>query len=115
MLTSAVVKIARVMRLPVGLELYRGLGGTLELPKSFFEADENGCEPLCDNQSDYDYDYDYDNEDSQQRAFFRSGGFARGERGAILGEGDIDIGRQKDVDCECVASLSIYQTAMLGT
>ena len=49
MLTSAVVKIARVMRLPVGLELYRGLGGTLELPESFFEADENGCDKRRDN------------------------------------------------------------------
>ena len=48
-LTSAVVKIARVMRLPVGLELYRGLGGTLELPKSFSEVDENGCDKRRDN------------------------------------------------------------------
>ena len=50
MLTSAVVKIARVMRLPVGLELYRGLGGTLELPKSFSEADENGRDKRRDDK-----------------------------------------------------------------
>ena len=55
MLTSAVVKIARVMRLPVGLELYRGLGGTLELPKSFSEVDENGCDKRRDNKHQNDY------------------------------------------------------------
>ena len=43
MLTSAVVKIARAMRLPAGLELYRGLGGYVDLPESFFKADDNGC------------------------------------------------------------------------
>ena len=55
MLTSAVVKIARVMRLPVGLELYRGLGGTLELPKSFSEVDENGCDKPHDHKYHNDY------------------------------------------------------------
>ena len=42
-LVSAVVKIARVMRLPTGLELYRGLGGLAELPESFLRADRHGC------------------------------------------------------------------------
>jgi hypothetical protein len=42
-LQSAVMKISRVMRLPPGLELYRGLGGLAELPDSFYEADEHGC------------------------------------------------------------------------
>jgi hypothetical protein len=42
-LASAVVKIARVTRLPLGLELYRGLGGLAELPDSFFRVDANGC------------------------------------------------------------------------
>jgi hypothetical protein len=37
-LVSAVVKIARAMRLPAGLELYRGLGGLMELPDSFFKV-----------------------------------------------------------------------------
>ena len=69
MLTSAVVKIARVMRLPVGLELYRGLGGTLELPESFFEADENGCDKRRDNWSDNANDNDNDNINSYLRAF----------------------------------------------
>ena len=42
-LQSATMKISRVMRLPSGLELYRGLGGLTELPDSFYEADEHGC------------------------------------------------------------------------
>ncbi len=42
-LVSAVVKIARVMKLPSGLELFRGLGGLMALPDSFFRADSNGC------------------------------------------------------------------------
>jgi hypothetical protein len=41
-LVSAVVKIARVMRLPPGLELFRGLGGLMDLPDSFRRADANG-------------------------------------------------------------------------
>jgi hypothetical protein len=31
------------MHIPAGMLLYRGLGGTLELPDSFTIADENGC------------------------------------------------------------------------
>jgi hypothetical protein len=42
-LVSAVVKIARVTKLPPDLELYRGLGGLADLPASFFKADDNGC------------------------------------------------------------------------
>ena len=37
------VKIARVMKLPPGLELFRGLGGLMALPDSFFRADAHGC------------------------------------------------------------------------
>ena len=37
-LVSAVVKIARVMKLPSGLELFRGLGGLMELPDSFYQV-----------------------------------------------------------------------------
>ena len=33
----------RVVRLPAGLALYRGLGGSMALPESFYTADENGC------------------------------------------------------------------------
>ena len=42
-LVSAVIKIARVMPIPPGLELYRGLGGLAELPESFWKADGFGC------------------------------------------------------------------------
>jgi hypothetical protein len=42
-LVSAVQKLSRVMHIPPGTLLYRGLGGTLELPDSFTNADENGC------------------------------------------------------------------------
>jgi len=42
-LASAVAKIARVTKLPPGLELYRGLGGLMDLPEGFWKADENGC------------------------------------------------------------------------
>jgi hypothetical protein len=41
-LKSAVIKISRVMRLPPGLELFRGLGGLAELPDSFDQPDEHG-------------------------------------------------------------------------
>ena len=42
-LVSAVLKLMRVVRLPAGLALYRGLGGEMALPASFDNADENGC------------------------------------------------------------------------
>mmetsp|Transcript_39865 Transcript_39865/g.106431 ORF Transcript_39865/g.106431 Transcript_39865/m.106431 type:complete len:105 (-) Transcript_39865:13-327(-) len=42
-LVSAVRKIARVMKLPPGLKLYRGLGGAVKFPKSFYKADQHGC------------------------------------------------------------------------
>ena len=40
---SAVVKLMRVVRLPAGMPLYRGLGGAVALPESFCQADGNGC------------------------------------------------------------------------
>jgi hypothetical protein len=42
-LVSAVQKLSRVTHMPPGTVLYRGLGGTLELPDSFSNVDENGC------------------------------------------------------------------------
>ena len=42
-LASAVQKVSRVMKLPENLTLYRGLGGTSDLPDSFFKLDEHGC------------------------------------------------------------------------
>ena len=41
-LVSAVAKITRSMRLPPGLELFRGLGGRMDLPDCFRRADANG-------------------------------------------------------------------------
>ena len=41
-LISAVQKVARVMKLPEGLKLYRGMGGLMDLPPEFFRADEQG-------------------------------------------------------------------------
>jgi hypothetical protein len=41
-LVSAVLKLSRAMKLPEGLRLYRGLGGTMDLPEAFFHADECG-------------------------------------------------------------------------
>ena len=41
-LVSAVLKLMRVVRIPPGLRLYRGLGGRLALPASFGAADGNG-------------------------------------------------------------------------
>ena len=41
-LVSAVAKITRSMRLPPGQELYRGLGGRMDLPDCFRRADTNG-------------------------------------------------------------------------
>jgi hypothetical protein len=42
-LVSAVQKLSRCMYVAPGMLLYRGLGGTLELPDSFTIADKNGC------------------------------------------------------------------------
>ena len=41
-LVSAVQKIARAIKLPEGLRLFRGLGGLMDLPKEFFAADAQG-------------------------------------------------------------------------
>jgi hypothetical protein len=41
-LVSAVQKIARAIKLPEGLRLFRGLGGLVDLPREFFTADRQG-------------------------------------------------------------------------
>jgi hypothetical protein len=38
-----VQKIARVMPIPPGLPLFRGLGGNVSMPRSFYKTDENLC------------------------------------------------------------------------
>ncbi len=47
-LVSAVVKISRVVKLPPGTPLYRGLGGITDLPRSFSEVDRQGCSGFLD-------------------------------------------------------------------
>jgi hypothetical protein len=47
-LVSAVQKVARVMKLPEGLRLYRGMGGLMDLPDQFFRADEHGCKGFAE-------------------------------------------------------------------
>lgn len=42
-LVSAVTKLSRVSVIPAGLELYRGLGGLMDLPPHFHSVDERGC------------------------------------------------------------------------
>jgi hypothetical protein len=42
-LVSAVQKLSRSVKIPDGTLLYRGLGGTLDLPQRFRRADERGC------------------------------------------------------------------------
>ena len=47
-LASAVIKLSRHVRIPEGRRLYRGLGGNLELPDSFFKADDLGRSGFCE-------------------------------------------------------------------
>jgi hypothetical protein len=46
-LVSAVQKVARVMTVPPGLKLYRGLGGK-DFPESFSRRDSHGCKGYSD-------------------------------------------------------------------
>jgi hypothetical protein len=42
-LVSAVQKLSRFTRIPLGTFLYRGLGGKMDLPDVFFQIDAQGC------------------------------------------------------------------------
>jgi WD40 repeat protein len=42
-LVSAVQKLSRFTRIPLGTLLYRGLGGRVDLPDIFFQIDDKGC------------------------------------------------------------------------
>jgi hypothetical protein len=44
-LVSAIQKLSRCMNIPSGMLLYRGLGGTLELPDSFTRAEAHCVTP----------------------------------------------------------------------
>ena len=47
-LVSAVQKISREMNIADGLKLYRGLGGTMQLPTSFYQADKRGSKGFAE-------------------------------------------------------------------
>jgi hypothetical protein len=42
-LVSAVQKLSRSNLIPPGTQLYRGMGGLMDLPECFLQSDENGC------------------------------------------------------------------------
>ena len=42
-LVSAVQKLSRFTRIPLGTLLYRGLGGKVDLPDFFYQVDDKGC------------------------------------------------------------------------
>ena len=42
-LVSAIQKVARKVNIKEGTLMYRGMGGLMELPDSFFREDEQGC------------------------------------------------------------------------
>ena len=42
-LVSAVQKLSRSNLIPPGTQLYRGMGGLMDLPDCFLQSDENGC------------------------------------------------------------------------
>ncbi len=41
-LVSAVQKLACIEKIAEGMELYRGLGGSVDLPESYFKSDKYG-------------------------------------------------------------------------
>ena len=47
-LVSAIQKLSRSVRIPDGTKLYRGLGGTLDLPDRFYSADVQGCKGFAE-------------------------------------------------------------------
>ena len=47
-LVSAIQKLSRTMVVPPGTLLYRGMGGTLDMPDCFYATDKHGCSGYCD-------------------------------------------------------------------
>jgi hypothetical protein len=47
-LVSAVQKLSRSIHIPDGTTLYRGLGGTMDLPDRFYNADVKGCKGFAE-------------------------------------------------------------------
>jgi WD40 repeat protein/regulator of replication initiation timing len=63
-LVSAVQKLSRFTRIPLGTLLYRGLGGRVDLPDIFFQIDDKGCSGYAEwgflsTTSDRDVALDY--------------------------------------------------------
>ncbi len=48
LLGSAVTKLTKVQRIPRGIRLYRGYGGGLDFPHSFYEPDVHGCQGITE-------------------------------------------------------------------
>jgi hypothetical protein len=47
-LVSSVQKLSRSLRIADGMKLYRGLGGTMDLPDHFYNADVQGCKGFAE-------------------------------------------------------------------
>jgi hypothetical protein len=47
-LVSAIQKLSRTMVVPPGTLLYRGMGGTLDMPDCFYATDQHGCSGYCE-------------------------------------------------------------------
>jgi hypothetical protein len=47
-LVSAIQKLSRTVIVPPGTLLYRGMGGTLEMPDCFYSTDKHGCSGYCE-------------------------------------------------------------------
>ena len=47
-LVSAIQKLSRTMVVPPGTLLYRGMGGTKDMPDCFYTTDKHGCSGFCE-------------------------------------------------------------------
>jgi ankyrin repeat protein len=47
-IASAVAKLTRIQRIPHGMRLYRGFGGDVEFPDSFYQPDGRGCKGMTE-------------------------------------------------------------------
>jgi cob(I)alamin adenosyltransferase len=47
-LVSAIQKLSRTMVIPPGTLLYRGMGGSMDMPVCFYETDKHGCSGYCE-------------------------------------------------------------------
>jgi hypothetical protein len=47
-LVSAIQKLSRTMVIPPGTLLYRGMGGSMDMPDRFYASDKHGCSGYCE-------------------------------------------------------------------